>query len=89
MVQAYRKERLNPFFENVIFQQDDAPAHRADSKQLELNVLKLYCLQHPPYSADLVLMDFAVFLVLKPPLREKRFETPDELRYATRSALET
>lgn len=70
---------------SVILHQDNAPAHTAASTRLEIDLLGFNIIEHPPYSPDLAPMDFAVFPFIKSQLRGIKFETSDELKYATRS----
>ena len=57
--------------------EDNAPAHRADSTVLELDLLGLDRVVHAPYSPDLAPMDFKVFPTVKAELRGKtQDETP-------------
>ena len=44
---------------------DNAPAHRALATQKKLAYLGFQCLDHPPYSPDLVPSDYHLFLGLK------------------------
>ena len=77
MVQALRKKR--PYLAANL-DQDNAPAHTSQTTQLELDLLRFECLKHPPYSPDLVPMDFAVFPYIKSFLRWQRFDDLPELR---------
>ena len=87
LLQALRKKRPNVLAEQIIFHQDNAPAHRAASTELELDVLGFERIIHPPYSPDLAPMDFCVFPTLKSELRGKRFDNLDQLRFAARTIL--
>ena len=49
----------------VLFLQDNAPAHRALATQKKLAYLGFQCLDHPPYSPDLVSSDYHLFPRLK------------------------
>jgi histone-lysine N-methyltransferase SETMAR len=82
LVQTLRKKRpyLAANLDQVILHQDNAPAHTSQTTQLELDLLGFECLKHPPYSPDLALMDFAVFLYIKSFLRGQRFDDLPELR---------
>ena len=57
---ALRKKRPHVAAEDIIFHQDNAPAHRAASTELELDVLGFERLIHPPYLPDLTKMDNSV-----------------------------
>lgn len=63
LIQAIRKKRpeLSQQLENVIFHQDNAPAHTAAMTQLKIRLLGFDLIEHAPYSPDFVLTDFAVF----------------------------
>jgi histone-lysine N-methyltransferase SETMAR len=49
----------------VLFLRDNAPAHRALATQKKLAYLGFQCLDHPPYSPDLVPSDYHLFPGLK------------------------
>ncbi|WAR25573.1 hypothetical protein MAR_011277, partial [Mya arenaria] len=57
------------------FTRTTPPAHRAESTNHELDILGLGRLEHAPYSPDLAPMDSI--------LHGHRFDTTDELKYAT------
>lgn len=67
----------------VIYHHDNAPSHTAEKTQLEIDVLGFQRLEHPPYSPDLALLDFAYFPLLKEHLRGQRFEDAEELMKET------
>jgi len=79
LVNAIRKKRPHMDHDRIILHQDNAPAHRAESTQLEISLLGFEILEHPPYSPDLAPMDFRVFPELKSQLRGKRFDSADDL----------
>lgn len=85
LVNAIRKKRPGKRIEDFLLHQDNAPAHRADSTVLDLDLLGLDRVVHAPYSPDLAPMDFKVFPTVKAELRGKKFENTSELTYATRS----
>ncbi len=87
LVDALSRKRPGIDLCDVIFHQDNAPAHRAASTMLELAVLGFQVLDHPPYSPDLAPMDFRVFPELKASLRGRKFTNLQELRRATRDAI--
>ncbi|WAR01279.1 MOS1T-like protein [Mya arenaria] len=82
MVQALHKKRpgMEEDIENVLFHQDNAPAHRARYTELELDVLGIGRLKHAPYSLDLAPLDFALFPAVKAHLRGIRFDDLESLR---------
>ena len=84
---ALRKKRPNCEIENLIYHQDNAPAHRSEDTLMTIDFLGYERLQQPPYSPDLAPMDFAVFPRLKAELRGRRFDCEEELKYAVRSAV--
>ena len=49
----------------VLFLQDNAPAHRAVATQKKLAYLAFHCLDHSPYSPDLAPSDYHLFPGLK------------------------
>jgi len=49
----------------VLFLHDNVPAHRALATQKKLAYLGFHCLDHPPYSPDLVPWDYHLFFGLK------------------------
>ena len=73
--------------EQVIFHQDNAPAHTASKTSVELDLLGFEILHHSPYSPDLAPMDSALFPLLKSHLRGHRFDDLAELRKATDGVL--
>lgn len=83
LVHALRKKRPALDIERVILHQDNAPAHRASSTQLEIDLLGFEILNHPPYSPDLAPMDFLVFPEVKKQLRGQRFEDSGDLQHTT------
>jgi histone-lysine N-methyltransferase SETMAR len=91
LLNAIRKKRpaLIDNMENIIFHQDNAPCHRSQETQLELDVIGFQRLPHAPYSPDLAPLDFAVFPYLKSQLRGQRFENFSELRQETLRVLST
>ena len=89
LIQTIRKKRpeLSQQLENVIFHQDNAPAHTTATTQLEITLLGFDKITHPPYSPDLAPMDFAVFPHVKAELRGTRFSDFCELKRATLNAV--
>ncbi|KAK3084951.1 hypothetical protein FSP39_021962 [Pinctada imbricata] len=71
--------------ENVVYHHDNAPAHTAAETNLELDVLGVQRLQHPPYSPDLAPLDFAYFPLLKDHARGRKFTSEEEIRYFVHS----
>jgi histone-lysine N-methyltransferase SETMAR len=87
LTNAFREKGAGCDIENLIFHQDNAPAHRADETLLTIDFLGYERLRHPPYSPDLAPLDFCVFPRLKADLRGRRFDTEDKIKYAVRSAI--
>ncbi|XP_062618459.1 histone-lysine N-methyltransferase SETMAR-like [Saccostrea cucullata] len=81
LVNAIRKKRPDKQIEEFLLHQDNAPAHRADTTMLELDLRVI----HAPYSPDLAPMDFKVFPTMKAELRGKKFKNTEEQSYATRT----
>ena len=69
--------------ERYILHQDNAPAHRANTTRLELDLMGLKTIDHSPNSPDLAPIDFAVFLEIKVQLKGRRFTSLEELTYST------
>lgn len=63
LTNAIRKKKAELYqqLDDIIFHQDNAPAHTAVHTHLEFELLGFERLQNPPYSPDLASMDFAVF----------------------------
>ncbi|KAK3092613.1 hypothetical protein FSP39_004972 [Pinctada imbricata] len=82
LVQAIRKKRpyLAANLDQVTLHQDNAPAHKSRTTQLEIDLLGFQCLQQPPYSPDLAPMDLVVFPYIKSFLRGQKFDNLHELR---------
>jgi DNA-binding Lrp family transcriptional regulator len=57
----------------VLFLLDNAPAHQALASQKKLAYLGFQCLDHPPYSLDLVPSDYHLFPELKKQLKGRHF----------------
>ena len=55
---SLRRKRPGIDMDTVIFHQDNAPPHRAEVTQLELDVMGFQQLVHSPYSPDIAPMDF-------------------------------
>lgn len=87
LIQALRKKLPDLDLDRVILHQDNAPAHRAHSTLLEINLLGFELLEHPPYSPDLAPMDFRVFPGVKKMLRGQHFETSSELQRVTQKVV--
>ena len=64
---------------NVIYHQDNAPAHTAASTELKIGLLGFQRLSHPPDSPDLAPLDFAYFPILKGSLRGRRFNDTEDI----------
>jgi histone-lysine N-methyltransferase SETMAR len=58
---------------------DNALAHRALATQKNLAYLVFQCLDHPPYSMDLVLSDYHLFPGLKKQLKGRHFSSDTEV----------
>jgi histone-lysine N-methyltransferase SETMAR len=64
--------------EKIIFQQDNAPAHKHVLAMEKLRDLRYKLLEHPPYSPDLAPSDFYLFSKLKLFLTGQRFSSNQE-----------
>jgi len=60
-----KEKRCGKVTKAVLFLHDNAPPHRALATQKKLAQLGFQCLDHPPYSPDLVPSDYHLFLGLK------------------------
>jgi len=56
-----KKKRRGKVTKGVLFLHDNAPAHRTFASQKKLSYLGFQCLDHPPYSPDLVPSDYHLF----------------------------
>ena len=74
-----------------ILHQDNAPVHVHVSRVAKrtMSDLNIEPLQHPPYSPDLAICDFFLFPTVKDHLRERKFESREELGTAITEALRT
>ena len=62
----------------VLFLHDNTPAHQALATQKKLAYLGFQCLDHPPYSPDLVPSDYHLFPGLKKQLKGCHFSSDVE-----------
>jgi len=60
-----KEKRRGKVTKGVLFLHDNAPAHRALATQKKLDYLGFRCLDHPPYSPDLVPSGYHLFPGLK------------------------
>jgi len=86
---ALRKKRPEIPLERFILHQDNAPAHTAAATQLEISVLGMKQMSHPPYSPDLAPFDFAIFPHIKLQLKGVRFETLKDLQTAVNGVIKS
>uniref|UniRef100_A0A914LTV2 Transposase n=1 Tax=Meloidogyne incognita TaxID=6306 RepID=A0A914LTV2_MELIC len=64
----------------VIFQQDNAPPHRANATRAHITeTLGWELLVHPPYSPDIAPSDYHLFRSMKNHLRDVRFQNDAQL----------
>ena len=61
LVQALKKKKPELPVSHFLLHQDNAPPHVSEATKLELSLLELGTVSHPPYSPDLAPMDFAIF----------------------------
>ena len=59
----------------VLFLHDNNPAHRALATQKKLAYLGFQCLDRPPYSPDLALLDYHLYPGLKKQLKGRHFSS--------------
>jgi len=81
LVDAIARKRPGLDLCDVVFHQDNAPAHRAASTMLDISLLGFEVLKHPPYSPDLAPME------MKACLRGRKFDSVQEFRRSTRDAI--
>jgi histone-lysine N-methyltransferase SETMAR len=70
--------------DQVLLHQDNGPSHNAASTRLEISLLDFQILEHAPYSPDMAPMDFRVFPTVKSALKGRKFDSFQELTYATK-----
>jgi len=63
----------------VLFLHDNVPAHQVLATQKKLAYLGFQCLDHPPYSPDLALLDYHLFPRLKEQLKGRHFSSDVEV----------
>jgi len=80
-VRRHRPEKWR--YGNWILHHDDAPAHRAVTTNEFLAKQNLSSLSHPPYSPDLALCDFFLFLQLKKTMKGCRFDYTENIQANT------
>lgn len=76
--QAIKAKRQE--IDKVHFLHDNAPAHRSRKSTQKLLELNWAVLTHPPYSPDLAPTDYHLFRSLQNHIKDKRFESEDELK---------
>jgi histone-lysine N-methyltransferase SETMAR len=73
--------------DQVLLHQDNAPSHNAASTRLEISLLDFQILEHAPYSPDMAPMDFRVFPTVKSALKGRKFDSFQELSFATQKVV--
>lgn len=66
--------------EGIIFQHDNAPAHKSRLVQTYLGRLNWEILPHPPYSPDLAPSDYHLFASMGHALKEKHFTSYEDVQ---------
>lgn len=87
LTKALQHKRPGVEISDFLLHQDNAPPHTACTTNLELGLLGLDLIEHPPYSPDLAPMDFKIFPVVKSMLKGYRFENFEELNRSIRSVV--
>ena len=82
------EKRHGKFTKGVLFLHENAPAHRALATQKKLAYLGFQCLDHPPYSPDLVPSDYQLFTGLKKQLKCRHFSSDAEVIAAAENWLD-
>jgi len=72
----------------VLFLHDNALAHQALETQKKLAYLDFQCLDHPPFSPDLALLDYHLFPGLKKQLKGHHFSLDAEVTAAAETWLD-
>jgi histone-lysine N-methyltransferase SETMAR len=72
---------------SVLLQRDNAWPHTARSTVATIQDLSYDCLPHPPYSPDLVPVDFHVFGPLKEAMGSKSFRSDEDVQQAVHECL--
>ena len=67
---------------------DNAPSHRSLAIQKKLAYLAFQCLDHPPYSLDLALLDYHLFPGLKKQFKGHHFSSDAEVIAAAETCLD-
>jgi len=83
-----KEKRSGKFTKGVLFLHDSSPAHRALATLKKLVYLGFKCLDHPPYSPDLALSDYHLFLGLKKQLKVRHFSSDAEVIAAAETWLD-
>jgi len=65
--------------QGVLFLHDNALGHSALATQKKLAYLGFQCLDHPPYSLELALLDYHLFPWLKKQLKGRHFSSDGEV----------
>jgi hypothetical protein len=73
--------------DQVLLHQDNAPSHNSASTRLEISLLDFHILEHAPYSLDMAPMDFQVFPTVKSALKGWKFDSFQELSFATQKVV--
>ena len=71
------------------FHQDNAPVHNSILVTDYLTKMGIKTVPYPPYSRDLALCDFWLFLKLNEKLRGCRYETIEEMKKAVTKVIDT
>ena len=83
-----KEKGCEKFAKVVLFLHDNVPAHRAPATQKKLSYLGFQCLDHPPYSPDLVPSDYHLFPGLEKQLKGRHFSTDAEVIAAAETLLD-
>jgi len=83
-----KEKRRGKVTKGVLFLHDNALAHWALATQKKLAYLGFQCLDHPPYSQDLVPSDYHLFPGLKKQLKGRHFSSDVEVIAAAETWLD-
>jgi len=83
-----KQKHRGKVIKGVLFLHDNALAHWALAIQKKLDYLGFHCFDHPPYSLDLVPLDYHLFPGLKKKLKGRHFLSNAEVIAAAETWLD-
>jgi histone-lysine N-methyltransferase SETMAR len=79
MARLWHPQGRRPLERRVMLHFDNTPIHRTDTVRDRMAAAELERMDHPPYSPDLALYGFFLFICVKGKLVGKQYETPEDL----------